>query len=175
MIPIFRQQIARGGPVTVTHPELMRYFMTIPEAAQLVLEAGAIGASGDVIILDMGRPIRIVDLAEDLISLSGYKPYEEIAIDFVGLRPGEKLTEELELTGEEIASTQHPKILIGRVQRPSPDFRDLLAELTRTSQSADSAAIRTLLLRLIPESNLQSGLGSAAGDLGSQSASEPTN
>ena len=175
VVPIFRQQIANGGPVTVTHRDAMRYFMTIPEAAQLVLEAGAIGASGDVMILDMGRPIRIAELAEDMISLSGYKPYEDIAIEFVGLRPGEKLTEELELTGEEIVSTQHPKILIGRVQRPGPDFRDLLAELTQASLSPDSAAIRALLLRLIPESNLRPGVGSVAGDLGSQPASESTN
>jgi FlaA1/EpsC-like NDP-sugar epimerase len=154
VVPIFRRQIAAGGPVTVTHREAMRYFMTIPEASQLVLEAGAIGSSGDVMILDMGRPIRIVQLAEDMISLSGYKPYEDIAIEFVGLRPGEKLSEELELTGEHIAPTLHPKILVGKVQRPAPEFQELLAELEGSSQPLDEAKVRQLLRRLIPEAQM---------------------
>jgi FlaA1/EpsC-like NDP-sugar epimerase len=175
VVPIFRQQIGLGGPVTVTHRDAVRYFMTIPEAAQLVLEAGAIGASGDVMILDMGRPIRIAELAEDMISLSGYKPYEDIAIEFVGLRPGEKLAEELELTGEDIVPTQHPKILIGRVQRPSPEFRGLLADLTKAGALPDEAAIRGLLRRLIPESNLLTGAGSGTGEGGGLPASESPN
>ena len=156
VVPIFRRQIAAGGPVTVTHRDAMRYFMTIPEASQLVLEAGAIGASGEVMILDMGRPIRILELAEDMISLSGYKPYDEIAIEFVGLRPGEKLSEELELSGERIAPTLHPKILVGTVQRPTPEFRELLAELERASQPLDETRIRQLLCRLIPEAQMAS-------------------
>lgn len=154
VVPIFRQQIADGGPVTVTHRDAMRYFMTIPEASQLVLQAGAIGASGDVMILDMGRPIRICELAEDMISLSGYKPYDDIPIEFVGLRPGEKLSEELELSGEEIAPTEHPKILVGRVQSPGPRFREQLAELEAAGSPLDEKTIRTLLQRLIPEAYL---------------------
>ena len=129
--------------------------MTIPEAAQLVLEAGTIGESGDVMILDMGRPIRIAELAEDMISLSGFRPYEEIAIEFVGLRPGEKLTEELELSGEDIVATAHPKILVGKVQSPPTGFRDLLAALERATRPLDERAIRELLVSLLPEAQLE--------------------
>ena len=154
VVPIFRQQIAAGGPVTVTHRDARRYFMTIPEASQLVLEAGAIGASADVMILDMGRQLRILDLAEDMISLSGFKPYDEIAIDFVGLRPGEKLTEELELSGEEITATAHPKILVGTVQSPPADFSELLAELLEHAASNKQRALREQLNRFLPEARL---------------------
>ncbi len=152
VVPIFRRQIAKGGPVTVTHRDAVRYFMTISEAAQLVLEAGAIGESGDVLILDMGRPIRIIQLAEDMISLSGFKPYDEIAIEFVGLRPGEKLREELEVSGEQIAPTLHPKILKGRVQNPPPEFAELLEALERAGSPPDGAVIRRIFARLLPES-----------------------
>jgi len=174
VVPIFRRQIAEGGPVTVTHRDAMRYFMTIPEAAQLVLEAGAIGASGEVMILDMGRPIRISELAEDMISLSGYKPYEDIAIDFIGLRPGEKLSEELELSGEDIAPTVHPKILVGRVQAPSPEFREFLTQLGQAGQPLNDSAIRKLLQRLIPEARLES-VAPSPSPPGRQLESEPLN
>jgi FlaA1/EpsC-like NDP-sugar epimerase len=110
VVPIFRRQIARGGPVTITHPEMTRYFMTIPEAVSLVVQAGAIGGRGDVFVLDMGEPVRIVDLARNMIRLSGKEPDRDIAIDFVGIRPGEKLHEELWGTGEEVRHTHHPKI-----------------------------------------------------------------
>jgi FlaA1/EpsC-like NDP-sugar epimerase len=114
VIPIFQKQIARGGPVTVTHPEITRYFMTIPEAAQLVIQAGALAQGGEVFILDMGEPIKILDLAKDLIALSGYKPDVDIKIQFTGLRPGEKMYEELLLDKETADKTSHDKIFICR-------------------------------------------------------------
>lgn len=110
VVPIFRQQIAAGGPVTVTHPEMRRYFMTIPEAAQLVLQAFSLGRGGEVFLLDMGEPVRILDLATNMILLSGLKPEKDIEIQFTGLRPGEKLFEELNLQNESLLPTAHPKI-----------------------------------------------------------------
>jgi FlaA1/EpsC-like NDP-sugar epimerase len=112
VIPIFRQQIADGGPVTVTDPEMTRYFMTIPEASQLVIQAGAMGHGGEIFVLDMGSPVKIVDLAEDMIQLSGLKLEEDIEIRFVGCRPGEKLYEELHVDGERHVATAHPKIMV---------------------------------------------------------------
>ena len=109
VVPIFRRQIARGGPVTVTHPEMTRFFMTIPEAVQLIVQAGAIGGRGQVYVLDMGEPVRIVDLAEKMIRLSGKEPGREIAIEFVGPAPGEKLHEELVGDGETVSPSQHPE------------------------------------------------------------------
>ncbi len=112
VVPIFKQQIAAGGPVTVTHPEMRRYFMTIPEASQLVLQAGALGQRGEIFVLDMGHPVRILDLARDVIILSGLRPEVDIPIVFTGLRPGEKLYEELSIRGENMVPTRHPKIAI---------------------------------------------------------------
>lgn len=114
VIPLFKKQIAKGGPVTVTHPDIIRYFMTIPEAVQLVLQAGSMASGGEIFILDMGEPVRIVNLAEDLIRLSGFEPYKDIDIQFTGLRPGEKLFEELLLAEEGIQETHHDKIFIGK-------------------------------------------------------------
>ncbi|SFT25308.1 nucleoside-diphosphate sugar epimerase/dehydratase [Paenibacillus sp. BC26] len=114
VIPRFKEQIAAGGPVTVTHPEMVRYFMTIPEAVQLVIQAGAFAAGGEIFVLDMGQPVKIVELAEDVIRLSGFEPYTEIPIEFTGIRAGEKLYEELLLNEEAIAKTKHNRIFIGR-------------------------------------------------------------
>lgn len=155
VIPIFREQIARGGPVTVTHPEMKRYFMTIPEAASLVLEAGAMGDGGELFILDMGHPVKIVDLARKMIRLSALVPGEDIEIVFTGVRPGEKLFEELEVSGEDIAKTRHPKIFTGRLAGPdADDLRAALDRLEAVAGSGDETEIRHLLSELLPEARL---------------------
>jgi FlaA1/EpsC-like NDP-sugar epimerase len=138
VIPIFRRQIEKGGPLTVTHPEMTRFFMTIPEAASLVIQAGAIGGEGHVFVLDMGDPVKIVDLAEQMIRLSGKDP-DEIGIDFVGTRPGEKLHEELWGENEQVFATAHPKIR--RVSGPVVDaawLEDELAELERLVEGGET-------------------------------------
>lgn len=112
VIPLFQQQIAKGGPVTVTHPEITRYFMSIPEAAQLILQAGAMGEGREIFILKMGDPVRILDLARDVIRFNGFEPEKDIEIVFTGLRPGEKLYEELITEGEGIVPTRHEKIMV---------------------------------------------------------------
>jgi FlaA1/EpsC-like NDP-sugar epimerase len=155
VIPIFKQQIAAGGPVTVTHPEMRRYFMTIPEASQLVLQAGAMGNGGEIFILDMGEPVRIVDLARDLITLSGLRPGDDIEIKFNGIRPGEKLFEQLSTDAEHADKTKHPKIFIGRVASPtwSETMRSLDELLALASSNGHNIAdhIRAALRRLVPE------------------------
>ena len=115
MIPLFKKQIEKGGPVTVTHPEVTRYFMTIPEACQLVLEAGFMGKGDEIFVFDMGKPVKIIDLANQMIRLSGLIPEKDIKIMFTGLRPGEKLYEELLADKENTLPTHHPKILIARI------------------------------------------------------------
>ena len=120
VIPIFKQQIAAGGPVTVTHPEITRYFMTIPEASQLVIQAGAMAKGGEIFVLDMGKPVKIAQLARDLIRLSGFEPNEDIEIKYTGLRPGEKMYEELLMAEEGLTATRHEKIFIGQ-----PIFMDM--------------------------------------------------
>ncbi len=159
VIPIFKEQIARGGPVTVTHPEMTRYFMTIPEASQLVLQAGAMGKGGEIFLLEMGEPVKIVDLAVDLITLSGLRPHEDIEIRFTGIRPGEKLFEELSITGEDASRTDHPKIGI-MVKRPE-DFDRVCQRIDDLESMMDSAApagIRRELASTVPEySPLEAG------------------
>lgn len=164
VIPIFREQIQKGGPVTVTHPEMVRYFMTIPEAVQLVLQAGTMGEGGEIFILDMGEPVSILELAKDTITLSGFKPYEEIDIVFTGVRPGEKLFEELETDGEHVAKTRHPKIFIGKIAAyPEEKVRDALARLTVLAHDGEGHELRAYLKELLPESSLKAeGNGSAS-------------
>ncbi len=156
VIPIFRDQIRNGGPVTVTHPEMVRYFMTIPEASQLVLQAGAMGEGGEIFILDMGDPVRILDLAKDMISLSGLKPYEDIEIVFSGTRPGEKLFEELETVGENISKTRHPKIFIGKLNgQPSGGIEEALGEIRELLVTGEGHEVRAFLNKLLPEARLK--------------------
>jgi FlaA1/EpsC-like NDP-sugar epimerase len=126
VIPIFRKQIEAGGPVTVTHEEITRYFMTIPEAVQLVIQTGAMAEGGEIFILDMGEPVKIMDLAENIVRLSGYTPGVDIDITVTGLRPGEKLYEELLLDGEGIEKTAHNKIYVGHPVKANPKLKEML-------------------------------------------------
>ena len=155
VIPIFRRQISEGGPVTVTHAEMVRYFMTIPEAAQLVLQAGAMGEGGEIFILDMGKPVKILDLAKDLITLSGFRPYKDIDIVITGIRPGEKLREELEITEEGMSQTRHPKIFVGKLAAyPDEKMRQALAHLSSLVRAGGEDEIRRYLCELLPEARL---------------------
>ena len=146
VITIFRRQIARGGPVTVTHPEMTRFFMTIPEAVSLIVQAGAIGGRGEIFVLDMGEPIRIVDLASNMIRLSGREPGRDIAIEFTGARAGEKVHEELWGEGEEVAETPHPHIR--RARRPPVEAAWLDGELVDLEQLVEDGDTLGLVARL---------------------------
>ncbi len=150
VVPIFQQQIEAGGPVTVTHPDMQRYFMTIPEAAQLVVQAGTMGRGGEIFILDMGEPVKILDLARELIRLYGLKQDDDIAIEFTGMRPGEKLFEELSTAAEEASKTAHPKIFIGKNERRSWETVCQGLERLRAA-GGDDDRIRRALRRLVPE------------------------
>lgn len=155
VIPLFKEQIAKGGPITVTHPDMVRFFMTIPEAAQLVLQAGAMGEGGEIFVLDMGEPVRIVDLAKDMITLSGLRPFEDVDIVFTGLRPGEKMFEELQTTGEQVAKTRHPKIYIGKISPYSPEkVKEALQRLQELSRDNQEENLRLFLNELLPEASL---------------------
>jgi FlaA1/EpsC-like NDP-sugar epimerase len=163
VIPIWRQQIANGGPVTVTHPEATRYFMLIPEAVQLIMQAGAIGAPGDIFVLDMGQPIKILDLARDLIKLSGLRPGEDIKIEFVGLRQGEKLHEELLTAEEGLTKTSYRKIFVGKPQLIDPQLLDTeLQSIFRSALSDDEQSMRRSLDTIIGGQTLQSTMGATA-------------
>ncbi len=151
VIPLFKKQIAEGGPVTVTHKDIIRYFMTIPEAAQLVIQAGAMAKGGEIFVLDMGEPVKIIDLASDLIKLSGFEPDVDIPIEITGLRPGEKLYEELLLDEEGIKNTSHEKIFIGK-----PLFRDYklllksIDELRTVIKNGDQKVLRACIKQIVP-------------------------
>jgi FlaA1/EpsC-like NDP-sugar epimerase len=152
VIPIFREQIAKGGPITVTHPEMSRYFMTIPEASQLVLQAGAMGQGGEIYILDMGEPVKIVDLARDLITLSGLRPDDDIEIRFSGVRPGEKLREEISTDSEHADKTRHPKIYIGRIKPHEWDTVVLGVDTVMSmAHGSDTELLRAALGEIVPE------------------------
>jgi FlaA1/EpsC-like NDP-sugar epimerase len=152
VIPHFRKLIEQGGPITVTHREIRRFFMTIPEASGLVIQAGAMGKGGEIFVLDMGQPVRIWDLAENMVRLVGLEPGHDIEIRETGLRPGEKLDEELSFGFEQLQATVHPKITC--VNGSGGDSERLLAEikvLTEKALRMDYAGIRSGLRRLVPE------------------------
>jgi FlaA1/EpsC-like NDP-sugar epimerase len=151
-VPLFQEQIARGGPVTVTHPEITRYFMSIPEAAQLILQAGAFGKGGEIFVLDMGKPVKIIDLVRDLIKLHGLEPEKDIPIQYVGLRPGEKLYEELITVGENILPTSHKKILVLKnSDADHPQLMQQIDNLIEISRKFNSHEIKIKLKELVPE------------------------
>ncbi|HFG1600116.1 TPA: polysaccharide biosynthesis protein [Vibrio cholerae] len=165
VVPLFKRQIEAGGPITVTHPDIIRYFMTIPEAAQLVIQAGAMGKGGDVFVLDMGEPVRITDLAANLIQLSGLEvkdeqhPYGDIAIEFTGLRPGEKLYEEL-LIGDNVQKTAHERIMTANERYlPLAEFEQHLNELDKACHAFNHERIRELLLEAPTDFNPTDGIG----------------
>ncbi|MGB9730958.1 MULTISPECIES: polysaccharide biosynthesis protein [Calditerrivibrio] len=151
VIPIFKEQIKNGGPVTVTHPEVTRYFMTIPEAVQLVLQAGGIGKGGELFLLDMGEPVKILKLAEEMIRLSNFEPYKDIEIVFTGLRPGEKLYEELLLDEEGSTKTEYDKIWIAKQKPVDSDLiLNIITELLEKSGSLNLSEIKDIMRRIIP-------------------------
>jgi len=152
VIPHFRKQIAKGGPVTITHPDIIRYFMTIPEACELVLQAGTMGQGGEIYVFDMGSPIKILDLAKRMIKLSGYTPDVDIKIDFIGLRPGEKLYEELLTDNSTTIPTHHEKIMISR--DPLMEFEDieiLCKQIIRSAIKKDRLQVVKILKTIVPE------------------------
>lgn len=153
VVQIFRQQIANGGPVTVTHPEMERFFMTIPEAARLVIQASAIGRNGDILILDMGEPIKIVALASDMIRLSGFEENRDIKIKYIGLRPGERLREELRNGDESHLITSHPKVRVVQHQQNHSDSMRTFELIEHLIQVADNhpQMIKMSLSEIVPE------------------------
>jgi FlaA1/EpsC-like NDP-sugar epimerase len=152
VVPIFKKQIAQGGPLTITHPEMKRYFMTIPEASQLVLQAASMGKGGEIFVLDMGEPVKIVDLARELITLSGFRPGEDIEMVFTGLRPGEKLFEELSIEGEDMLRTSHPKIRIWKnIPLNREKLRAGINELVAIVKTQSHSQIVGKIKELVPE------------------------
>ena len=173
VVPLFQEQIRAGGPVTVTHPDVVRYFMTIPEAAQLVIQAGAMGQGGDVFVLDMGQPVRIVDLARRMIGLAGCtvrdatNPNGDLEIQFTGLRPGEKLYEEL-LIGNDVTGTEHPMIMRAVEHHlPWAQLEPLLTQLDATARNGDCAGLlatlKTLVVEYVPSASAHDLIWNALG------------
>jgi FlaA1/EpsC-like NDP-sugar epimerase len=157
VVPLFRRQIRAGGPITITHPDIIRYFMLIPEAAQLVIQAGAMAKGGDVFVLDMGEPVRIADLARSMVRLSGLSertvdnPGGDIEIQSVGLRPGEKLFEEL-LIGDDVAPSGHPRIMTAHERHIDPALLDkMLQSLRQACEANDSESMLRQIRNLVPE------------------------
>jgi FlaA1/EpsC-like NDP-sugar epimerase len=150
VIPKFREQLAKGGPITVTHPEITRFFMSIPEAAQLVMQAGFMGKGGEIFVLDMGKPVKIVDLAKDLIRLSGFSE-GDIKIEFSGLRPGEKLYEELLADDENTLSTPHPKLRIAQARSVADDEFQSLLDWVQNDIAKSDDEVRIHLRLWVPE------------------------
>ena len=151
VIPLFQKQISEGGPVTLTHKDIIRYFMLIPEAAQLVLQAGAYAKGGEIFILDMGKPVKIYDLAVNLIKLSGFEPHKDIEIKITGLRPGEKLYEELLMNEEGMKETNHEKIFIGKpAQFDLDELKDQIYQLVKIAENGNNDLLRLKLKEVVP-------------------------
>ena len=158
VVPVFRKQISEGGPVTVTHPDICRYFMTIPEAVQLVLEAGAIANGGEIFVLNMGEPVKIYDLACDLIKLSGYEPNVDIQIVFTGLRPGEKLFEEISMENEDMIKTSNDKIFIVKpMEFDATKLAQKIKELEAGVKNATLEDLFKIVKELVPTFNHNPG------------------
>ncbi len=152
VIPLFKEQIRVGGPVTITHPEMVRYFMTIPEAVQLVLQAGSLGNNGEVYVLDMGKPVKILDLAKDMIRLSGLEPDKDITIKVTGMRPGEKLFEELLTSEDGVVASNQEKLFVARVEVPDAvSLEHLLQDLYQAASSFEAERIKVVLNKLLPQ------------------------
>ncbi len=157
VVPLFKRQIARGGPVTVTHPDMKRYFMTIPEAVYLVISSASIGEGGEVFFLNMGNQVRILDLAEDLIRLSGLEPGRDIEVVFTGIRPGEKLSEDLWYKGNLFTPTVHPDIfrVDGQTELQGVELKNVVDEIIRLAHEGDASAIVSMLDQIIPDSAIR--------------------
>jgi FlaA1/EpsC-like NDP-sugar epimerase len=151
VVPLFKQQIAQGRPVTVTHPDITRYFMTIPEASSLVLEAAVMGRGGEIFVFDMGQPVKIIDLARKMIQLAGLRPDVDIPIHFTGLRPGEKMFEELFKDSENLLPTHHPKIMKAQKSEIEAEFSEMLLELVASAQDYNDKSVRSMIRVIVPE------------------------
>ena len=159
VVPLFKEQISKGGPVTITHPEIIRYFMTIPEACQLVIEAGRMGRGGEIFLFDMGDPVKILDLAKKMIRLAGYTPDKEIKIKITGLRPGEKLFEELLSDKERTMQTHHEKIMIGKVYTDNYDLVDeSISSIVSNARNNRIDSMIIAMKKLVPEYKSQNSI-----------------